>query len=170
MKVEGDIGTIGITDHAQARAPDRRRACGASRQPAPGEAPRFRLHQAQWLRVCGESFARHSPAAQRGDAARAAHAHPAAAQSELGDVVYVELPQVGATLTAGKTFGVVESVKARAAPRPQQHPQLSLPPSFGCTWLPVRGHAANLPMRARAAIGRPAARAARGSRRGVRCH
>jgi glycine cleavage system H protein len=34
------------------------------------------------------------------------------AQSELGDVVYVELPEVGATVTKGETFGVVESVKA----------------------------------------------------------
>jgi glycine cleavage system H protein len=34
------------------------------------------------------------------------------AQHELGDVVFVELPAVGTTLTAGKTFGSVESVKA----------------------------------------------------------
>jgi glycine cleavage system H protein len=34
------------------------------------------------------------------------------AQHELGDVVYVELPKVGAKLLAGKTFGTVESVKA----------------------------------------------------------
>src|SRR5271155_5051146 len=34
------------------------------------------------------------------------------AQSELGDVVFVELPKVGAAVTAGKTFGTVESVKA----------------------------------------------------------
>lgn len=34
------------------------------------------------------------------------------AQSELGDVVYVELPEVGSTVTAKETFGVVESVKA----------------------------------------------------------
>jgi glycine cleavage system H protein len=34
------------------------------------------------------------------------------AQDQLGDVVFVELPAVGATLTAGKAFGVVESVKA----------------------------------------------------------
>jgi len=34
------------------------------------------------------------------------------AQSELGDVVFVELPTVGAAVTAGKTFGSVESVKA----------------------------------------------------------
>ncbi len=34
------------------------------------------------------------------------------AQTELGDVVFVELPKVGAAVTAGKTFGTVESVKA----------------------------------------------------------
>ncbi len=34
------------------------------------------------------------------------------AQHELGDVVFVDLPKVGATLTAGKPFGSVESVKA----------------------------------------------------------
>jgi glycine cleavage system H protein len=34
------------------------------------------------------------------------------AQQQLGDVVFVELPKVGATVTSAKTFGVVESVKA----------------------------------------------------------
>jgi len=34
------------------------------------------------------------------------------AQAELGDVVYVELPEVGSTVTHKETFGVVESVKA----------------------------------------------------------
>ena len=34
------------------------------------------------------------------------------AQHALGDVVYVELPNLGAKLTAGKSFGTVESVKA----------------------------------------------------------
>jgi glycine cleavage system H protein len=34
------------------------------------------------------------------------------AQHALGDVVYVELPKVGAKLEAGKSFGTVESVKA----------------------------------------------------------
>jgi glycine cleavage system H protein len=34
------------------------------------------------------------------------------AQSELGDVVFVELPKVGAKIEAGKSFGTVESVKA----------------------------------------------------------
>jgi glycine cleavage system H protein len=34
------------------------------------------------------------------------------AQSELGDVVFVELPAVGKELVSGKTFGSIESVKA----------------------------------------------------------
>ena len=34
------------------------------------------------------------------------------AQEQLGDVVFVELPKVGARVTASKNFGVVESVKA----------------------------------------------------------
>ncbi len=33
------------------------------------------------------------------------------AQSELGDVVYLDLPNVGRVLAAGDTFGSVESVK-----------------------------------------------------------
>ncbi len=34
------------------------------------------------------------------------------AQESLGDIVFVELPKVGGEITAGKTFGSVESVKA----------------------------------------------------------
>lgn len=34
------------------------------------------------------------------------------AQAELSDVVYVELPEVGAVFSAGDTIGVIESVKA----------------------------------------------------------
>ena len=34
------------------------------------------------------------------------------AQDELGDVVFVELPDEGEELTAGEAFGVVESIKA----------------------------------------------------------
>ena len=33
-------------------------------------------------------------------------------QDHLGDVVYVELPEVGSNVTQGKNFGAVESVKA----------------------------------------------------------
>jgi glycine cleavage system H protein len=34
------------------------------------------------------------------------------AQSELGDVVYVELPAVGTKIEQGKSFGTIEAVKA----------------------------------------------------------
>lgn len=34
------------------------------------------------------------------------------AQQALGDIVFVELPKPGASLTSGKSFGTVESVKA----------------------------------------------------------
>ena len=34
------------------------------------------------------------------------------AQSQLGDIVFVELPEVGATTEAGAAFGTIESVKA----------------------------------------------------------
>jgi len=34
------------------------------------------------------------------------------AQSELGDIVYVELPAAGSQVVAGEEFGTVESVKA----------------------------------------------------------
>jgi glycine cleavage system H protein len=36
------------------------------------------------------------------------------AQQQLGDVVFVELPEVGATFEQGAAFGVIESVKAVA--------------------------------------------------------
>jgi glycine cleavage system H protein len=34
------------------------------------------------------------------------------AQGELGDVVYLELPEVGGEIVQGESFGVIESVKA----------------------------------------------------------
>ena len=34
------------------------------------------------------------------------------AQQQLGDVVYVELPEVGAKIKQGQSFGTIESVKA----------------------------------------------------------
>jgi glycine cleavage system H protein len=34
------------------------------------------------------------------------------AQQQLGDVVFVELPDVGRTLSVGEAFGTIESVKA----------------------------------------------------------
>jgi glycine cleavage system H protein len=34
------------------------------------------------------------------------------AQTQLGDIVFLELPEVGATITQGEVFGTIESVKA----------------------------------------------------------
>src|SRR5690606_16007824 len=34
------------------------------------------------------------------------------AQSALGDIVFLETPEAGTTLTLGETFGVVESIKS----------------------------------------------------------
>ncbi len=34
------------------------------------------------------------------------------AQQQLGDVVYIELPEIGAKLKQGQSFGTIESVKA----------------------------------------------------------
>ena len=34
------------------------------------------------------------------------------AQAQLGDVIFLDLPAVGAKLTAGRRFGAIESVKA----------------------------------------------------------
>jgi glycine cleavage system H protein len=34
------------------------------------------------------------------------------AQSSLGDIVFVELPEAGSTITKGESFGVVESIKS----------------------------------------------------------
>lgn len=34
------------------------------------------------------------------------------AQQQLGDIVFLELPEVGATVVRGEAFGVIESVKA----------------------------------------------------------
>ncbi|HEY4320636.1 MAG TPA: glycine cleavage system protein GcvH [Gemmatimonadales bacterium] len=34
------------------------------------------------------------------------------AVEQIGDIVFVELPAVGTTISAGKAFGVIESVKA----------------------------------------------------------
>ena len=58
------------------------------------------------------------------------------AQRQLGDVVFVELPEVGKAVTAGESFGSIESVKAvselfapmsgevlEANPRLKDHPE-----------------------------------------------
>ncbi len=52
----------------------------------------------------------HEWAKMEGDVATTGLTHHA--QSELGDIVYLELPDVGQKVSAGGEFGVVESVKA----------------------------------------------------------
>lgn len=52
----------------------------------------------------------HEWAVLEGDTVKIGITHHA--QSQLGDVVYVELPSVGRKLEKDKVFGVVESVKA----------------------------------------------------------
>src|SRR3954465_11061859 len=70
------------------------------------------------------------------------------AQDSLGDVVYVELPDVGASFEAGQPFGAIESVKAASdlylpvggevievnAPLVNQHELLNRDP-YGDGWL-----------------------------------
>ncbi len=48
----------------------------------------------------------------RADDTRATIGITSFAADELGDIVFVELPEVGTALTQFQTFGVVESVKA----------------------------------------------------------
>jgi len=50
----------------------------------------------------------------RGGGDRAEIGVSAYAQDQLGDIVFVELPEVGSLLVKGETFGVIESVKAVA--------------------------------------------------------
>ena len=70
------------------------------------------------------------------------------AQSELGDVVFVELPAGGTTVTQGESFGVVESVKAasdlyapvsgevlEANPALQDAPELVNQQPYGGGWM-----------------------------------
>ena len=52
----------------------------------------------------------HEWAKVTGDVARVGITHHA--QDSLGDVVFIELPEVGSTVEKGKRFGVVESTKA----------------------------------------------------------
>jgi glycine cleavage system H protein len=70
------------------------------------------------------------------------------AQEALGDVVYVELPEVGTTVTAGQPLGVVESTKSVSdvyAPVSgsvlernvmlEEHPELVNGSPYGDGWL-----------------------------------
>jgi len=56
--------------------------------------------------------AEHEYVKQAGDAAIVQVGITDYAQGELGDVVYVDLPKVGAALQRGGVFGTIEAVKA----------------------------------------------------------
>jgi len=70
------------------------------------------------------------------------------AQHEIGDVVYVELPEVGTQVTAEREFGVIESVKSAFdlyAPMSgevvevnsalEEHPELVNEDCYGAGWM-----------------------------------
>jgi glycine cleavage system H protein len=70
------------------------------------------------------------------------------AQSQLGDVIYVELPRPGTEVAAGSKFGVIESVKAasdlyspvsgkvkQANPALTQTPELVNSDTYGEGWM-----------------------------------
>lgn len=70
------------------------------------------------------------------------------AQDQLGDVVFVELPEVGRTLKQGEAFGVVESVKsvsdlyspvsgkiAKVNQELVDHPELINQDPYGAGWI-----------------------------------
>ena len=72
------------------------------------------------------------------------------AQDALGDVVYVDLPEVGATVTANQAFGEVESTKSvsdvfcplsgtivERNPLIDEHPELVNEQPYGDGWLIV---------------------------------
>lgn len=79
------------------------------------------------------------------------------AQDALGDVVFVELPEVGRALTKGEVFGVVESVKSvsdlycpvdgevmAVNPALSDHPELINQDPYGQGWI-IRLKLANTP-------------------------
>lgn len=70
------------------------------------------------------------------------------AAEQLGDIVFVELPGAGSAVSAGKTFGVVESVKAvsdlfapvsgvvsEANPALEGRPELVNAEPYGAGWM-----------------------------------
>ena len=72
------------------------------------------------------------------------------AQEELGEVLFVELPSVGRAVSAGESFGVVESVKAvsdlcapvsgevvSVNPRLDETPELANQAPYGDGWMIV---------------------------------
>lgn len=133
VSVDGDIATVGISDFAQVRSPPQHcvaRVLLASNLwwlsgfrraivTLPALSQRFNLvfktfsgiylvcmHPVSWFNTCGiNSCEVCSPAHNICSAAALLM------QGELGDVVYVELPDEGDKFASGEAFGVVESVK-----------------------------------------------------------
>src|SRR5438128_7491535 len=107
-------------DGARGRRHRARGGDSRSGQGGPDRAHTVLPVQSENSRVKGEKMANvpkdlkytreHEWAKQDGDRVRVGIT--AYAQEQLGDVVFVELPKVGAKVAAMKTFGVVESVKA----------------------------------------------------------
>ncbi len=72
------------------------------------------------------------------------------AQDSLGDIVYIEMPKVGAKVTAGQEIGEVESTKTTSAiytpvsgsivkvnPELKDHPELVNSDPYGKGWMAV---------------------------------
>ncbi|MBI1857905.1 MAG: glycine cleavage system protein GcvH [Candidatus Melainabacteria bacterium] len=70
------------------------------------------------------------------------------AASELGDIVYIELPEIGASFNAGDKFGVIESVKSvsdlyvpcackivEVNPELNEHPEYVNQDPYGKGWM-----------------------------------
>ena len=70
------------------------------------------------------------------------------AQSELGDIVYVEIPAVGTKIEKGKSFGTIEAVKAvsdlfapangeivEVNPEIKDHPEMINKDSYNGGWM-----------------------------------
>lgn len=70
------------------------------------------------------------------------------AQSELGDVVYIELPTVGSKIEKGKSLGTIEAVKAvsdlfapiageiiEVNPEVKDHPEIVNKDPYGAGWM-----------------------------------
>ena len=81
------------------------------RERGPQDATGPRPRTQRW-RIRPTSSTRKITSGSSSPATRARSASPTIAQQQLGDVVYIELPEVGATLKAGQSFGTIESVKA----------------------------------------------------------
>ena len=88
-------------------APRRPRRCSTSAPPRPRRERARHEHRDRGAEVHAVARVGESRRRRRGRSGSRT-----TRRAELGDVVYVELPEVGSTVTHKETFGVVESVKA----------------------------------------------------------